>query len=219
MMERTGPIDDPKAILRQCSRGFWGAITPNQSASEFLALLERVRAARPSCILEIGTANGGTLFAFTRVATAEAHLISLDLPGGAGGGGYPEWKIPLYERFALPGQRLDLVRDDSHDPAVRRQIVEILGGRAIDFLFIDGDHSYEGVRQDFETFAPLVRPGGLIAFHDTVFCEGVQRFWGELAGTGRTRDEFRADSGRVYGIGLMTWDGGAGAQAGTPPAA
>ena len=34
---------------------------------------------------------------------------------------------------------------------------------AIDFLFLDGDHSYEGVRRDFENYAPLVRPGGIVA--------------------------------------------------------
>ena len=39
-------------------------------------------------------------------------------------------------------------------------------GEKLDFLFIDGDHSYDGVKADFEMYAPMVRPGGLIAFHD-----------------------------------------------------
>lgn len=38
--------------------------------------------------------------------------------------------------------------------------------RPIDFLFIDGDHSPEGVRYDWETFEPLVKVNGIIAFHD-----------------------------------------------------
>jgi len=37
---------------------------------------------------------------------------------------------------------------------------------AIDLLFIDGDHSINGCSQDFELYAPKVKPGGLIAFHD-----------------------------------------------------
>jgi len=41
---------------------------------------------------------------------------------------------------------------------------------AIDFLFIDGDHSYEGVKADYERHKVKVRPGGLIALHDTVSC-------------------------------------------------
>lgn len=38
--------------------------------------------------------------------------------------------------------------------------------RYIDFLFIDGDHSYEGVLQDLEGWVPKVRSGGLVAGHD-----------------------------------------------------
>ena len=34
----------------------------------------------------------------------------------------------------------------------------------LDLLFIDGDHSYEGVRQDYKMYSKLVRDGGLIAF-------------------------------------------------------
>lgn len=36
----------------------------------------------------------------------------------------------------------------------------------IDFLFIDGDHSIEGCKSDFELYAHKIVPGGFIAFHD-----------------------------------------------------
>lgn len=36
----------------------------------------------------------------------------------------------------------------------------------IDFLFIDGDHRYEAVRQDIDSWLPHVRDGGIIAGHD-----------------------------------------------------
>jgi hypothetical protein len=39
--------------------------------------------------------------------------------------------------------------------------------REICVLFIDGDHSYEGVMKDFERWSPMVVAGGLVAFHDT----------------------------------------------------
>jgi predicted O-methyltransferase YrrM len=48
-------------------------------------------------------------------------------------------------------------------------------GQAIDFLFIDGDHAYEGVRKDWELYSPLLAEGALVAFHDTGWAEGVQR--------------------------------------------
>jgi predicted O-methyltransferase YrrM len=37
----------------------------------------------------------------------------------------------------------------------------------IDFIFIDGDHSYEGLRADWEAWSPLVAPDGIIALHDS----------------------------------------------------
>lgn len=45
----------------------------------------------------------------------------------------------------------------------------------IDFLFIDGDHNYEGVKVDWDLYKPLLRDGSLIAFHDTGWAEGVQK--------------------------------------------
>jgi predicted O-methyltransferase YrrM len=42
----------------------------------------------------------------------------------------------------------------------------VLNEQNLDFLFIDGDHTYKGVKEDFEMYSPLVRKGGVIAFHD-----------------------------------------------------
>lgn len=50
----------------------------------------------------------------------------------------------------------------------------------IDFLFIDGDHSYEGCRIDFEAWIPKVRDGGMVIFHDVLWAEGVQRVIREM---------------------------------------
>lgn len=48
----------------------------------------------------------------------------------------------------------------------------------IGLLFIDADHVYESVKQDFEAFAPLVVPGGVVAFHDS-WADGPSRVIGE----------------------------------------
>jgi predicted O-methyltransferase YrrM len=39
----------------------------------------------------------------------------------------------------------------------------------IDLLFVDGDHSYEGVKADWVTFKPRMSPSGLVVFHDTIW--------------------------------------------------
>jgi predicted O-methyltransferase YrrM len=78
-------------------------------------------------------------------------------------------------------------------------------------LFIDGDHSYEGVKKDFEMYSPLVAEGGLIAFHDiavhTKFtgCE-VDRLWNEIKPAFRHR-EIIADLKQGWaGIGVVWKD-------------
>ena len=46
----------------------------------------------------------------------------------------------------------------------------------LDVLFIDGDHSYEGVKADYERHAKNVKPNGTILLHDPMSCEGVGEF-------------------------------------------
>ena len=52
---------------------------------------------------------------------------------------------------------------------------------AVDFIFIDGDHSYEGVKTDFDLWFPKLKKGGLIVFHDWEWAEGVKRVINEDA--------------------------------------
>ena len=63
-----------------------------------------------------------------------------------------------------------------------QKIKAILKDNKVDFLFIDGDHSHEGVKKDFEMYSPLVRKGGIIAFHDIVpfGYPTLHKFWNEV---------------------------------------
>jgi cephalosporin hydroxylase len=139
-----------------------------QKRLEIVEFLKIVSELKPSVLLEIGTAAGGTLYLFPKVAQPNALIISVDLPGGTYGGGYPERKIPFYKSFARDRQRIELVRADSHNPETLQRVKDVLGDRRIDLLFIDGDHTYEGVKKDFELYSPLVRLGGIVALHDIV---------------------------------------------------
>jgi predicted O-methyltransferase YrrM len=47
--------------------------------------------------------------------------------------------------------------------------------RHIDFLFIDGDHSYEGCMKDWTLCRPFLVSGSLVVFHDIGWATGVQR--------------------------------------------
>lgn len=185
-------------------------IRPWQFRGEMEQLADELSDRKPSTIVEIGTANGGTLFMASRVAADDALLVSIDLPEGPYGGGYPESKIPVYKSFARAGQRIELIRDDSHDPRTYEQLISLLGTRRIDYLFIDGDHTYEGAKQDFENYSKLVAPGGLIVFHDIVvhpdLSTNVNKLWMELKEK-YTHREFVRDWGqRRFGIGVLHAD-------------
>jgi predicted O-methyltransferase YrrM len=182
-----------------------------QIPSELMALGEILAARRPKHALEIGTALGGTLFFLTRLADPQATIISVDLPGGEFGGGYGSIRAWLYKRFARHGQRLQLLRGDSHSMDMLNRVKAALGGQALDYLFIDGDHTYEGAKRDFELYAPLVCPGGIIALHDIANhpsasgCE-VSRFWNQVK-SGYHHTEIIKDPEQGWaGIGVLYVD-------------
>lgn len=91
-------------------------------------------------------------------------------------------------------------------------------GQLLDFLFIDGDHGYEAVSRDFDWYSKLVRPGGIVAFHDVAdhpinepFGNQVFWFWQHLK-TKRLHDrcwelmndtDARADWAGLMGIGVI----------------
>jgi len=61
------------------------------------------------------------------------------------------------------------------------------GGIAIDYLHIDADHHYDGVKRDWDLFHPLVTPTGVITLHDTANYRepcGVPRLVEEIRATG-----------------------------------
>jgi predicted O-methyltransferase YrrM len=167
-----------------------------------------VAAAAPKRSLEIGTYRGGTLYLLCNFSAPDARIISLDLPRGSFGGGYHWAKIPLFKCFARNHQSLRLVRADSHLPETKERIATILGGEFLDFLFIDGDHTYEGVKRDFEMYAPLVRPGGIVSFHDIAEhppeerCE-VSKFWNEIKQRHPHREVVENPAQGWAGIGIL----------------
>lgn len=160
-------------------------VQPGQVREEITSLLTILAKRKPKVILEIGTCNGGTLFLASRASSPNGVIVSVDLPGGRFGGGYPEWRIPFYKSFAMHEQKICLIREDSHAPSTLDMVETALEGRRLDFLLIDGDHTYDGVKTDFEMYGKLVRKGGMIALHD-IFPSppqagcGVNKFWREI---------------------------------------
>lgn len=196
-----------KEVLKLVDFVYSHTIVPMQIRSELMELAEIIAALKPVRALEIGTARGGTLFLLCRLAAARATVISVDLPHGDFGAGYSPLRIPLYKRFAGPGQTLHLIRADSHRTDTLQRVTNILRAEPLDYLFIDGDHTYEGVKRDFQMYSPLVRKGGRVVFHDIApHPQGlggeVPRFWSEIKDQYLSR-EIITDSTGGYGIGVL----------------
>jgi predicted O-methyltransferase YrrM len=199
----------PRAI--QLSRHAIRNLRALQRTTELSRAVALVRERRPATVVEIGSYRGGTLYCWARVSTPDARLVSIDLAVGEQmekygyGAGDPHG----LRNLVLPTQDLHVILGDSHSAEVRDQLIAALGVRPIDFLFIDGDHTYAGVKSDYETYAPLVRPQGLIGFHDIVPNSGmpdleVWKFWNELKSSGRSwRECIDAGGGTGMGIGFV----------------
>ncbi len=143
-------------------------IAPWQYPEELVQLAKEIEIRRPRTVVEIGTASGGTLFLACCLATDDALLVSLDLPDGEFGGGFPNWKGPLYKEFARGHQTVEIIRGNSHSQEVEAQLQNVIGNRKIDYLFLDGDHTYDGVKKDFETYSKFLDEDAIVAFHDIV---------------------------------------------------
>jgi predicted O-methyltransferase YrrM len=184
-------------------------LVASQKYDELVAFLAKMRDLRPRRVCEIGTSAGGTLYAFTRVAAPDAVIIAVDLV-------LPAPTRHLRARLGRESQTIVGIEGDSREPATKQAVERALGGEPLDVLFIDGDHSYDGVRSDFELYGPLVREGGLIGIHDinedystrhgrqTPSVSGdVPRFWREVTGRYRSEEIIAEPDQDGYGIGVI----------------
>lgn len=81
----------------------------------------------------------------------------------------------------LPGEMAKLMNIDKDWTFIEGDSKKVEWSDKVDVLFIDGDHSYEGARADFEKYEPFVKRDGLILMHDVLPRQfGVRKFWEEI---------------------------------------
>ena len=150
---------------------------------------------KPKLIVEIGSDEGGTLWAWQQLGCRVIGVTLADGPFGSA------------PRVKVNSHGCEMVYGDSHDAATVERLQDVVAGDRVDVLFIDGDHTLQGVKSDFECFSSLVRPGGVVAFHD--ICDHphhptvqVKAFWDTLDWNGQ-REEIVADPVDWGGIGVL----------------
>lgn len=160
-----------KAALAEADR--WGI---EQHGDEVWPFCEWLLARDPIVnVVEIGIRRGGTCAIWHELSSG--LVVGVDLRD--------EFSIARHVELAEAYPRFRSVLGDSHAADTRASVLRALDSASIDLLFIDGDHSAEGVRQDFDMYGPLVRAGGVIAFHDIQphpTTLGVRDFWRDLQG-------------------------------------
>lgn len=180
-----------------------------QKGKEFQELCTEVGIKKPRVIVEIGTRDGGSLWMLSQYAPAGSTIISIDLENALWGrpGTYRNRDRAL-AALSNKGYITHKINADSQLDSTRAELEAILAGRPINFLFIDGDHTYGGVKRDWDLYKDLVEPGGLIAFHDISDCPSkapkvkVPQLWSEIKGNYKHK-EFIQDPGDVMGIGVL----------------
>ena len=77
------------------------------------------------------------------------------------------------ENLKQHGDRVQMIRETSSDAASK--IKTITEKAEFDFIFVDGDHSYETTLADCEAYYPLLKKGGLFCGHDYTTLESVKK--------------------------------------------
>lgn len=157
------------------------------AAEEILIINQLVKRAQPKVLFEIGTFTGRTTLNLAACSPDDARVFTLDLK--------PEdlrrTKFPMYASEVLYVDKPASGTSFASSPLVRK-ITQLYGDSAVfdfspwrgrvDFIFIDGAHTYEYVHSDTRCALDLLREGrGTIIWHDYLMVEGLTRALNELA--------------------------------------
>lgn len=149
-----------------------------------IALFSLVRTQRPQKLFEIGTFRGLTTVQLAMNTDESAHIYTLDIE--------PEARKTLADGSFDAGVADDIVGQLYRQTPYASRITQIFCdsrkfdpapfAKQIDFVFIDACHDYEFVKNDTDKAMQMIRPGGIIAWHDySRTFTGVKRCLEELA--------------------------------------
>jgi len=155
---------------------------------------------RPAVFVELGTHTGNSYFSFCQSISENktgTQAYAVDTWKGDGHAGFYDESV--FKSVELTNQDYEpfstLLRSTFDDAS------EYFENKSIDLLHIDGFHTYEAVKHDFETWLPKMSDNGVILFHDTNVKRenfGVHHLWGELSQKHNTLEFFHSN-----GLGIL----------------
>ncbi|OGS71891.1 MAG: hypothetical protein A2063_05640 [Gallionellales bacterium GWA2_60_142] len=138
---------------------------------------------RPRTYVELGTHYGASFFAVCQAIEEykiDCFPVAIDLWVGDKHAGY--YQEDVYSTFKWIHQN----KYSGVGSALRKDFSEAaqdFEAKSIDLIHIDGLHTYEAVKNDYETWLPKVTENGVLLFHDTAVRErgfGVWELWDEI---------------------------------------
>jgi predicted O-methyltransferase YrrM len=143
-----------------------GLDKPETQTTEAERAMLRVHVAGCSRIVEIGVFEGFTTRMLAEASDDDAVVFGVD-PFYAGrlGTSWGLWIARFFNRSYLATGKVKLVCTLSTDVGEEVPV-------PVDYVFIDGDHTLEGITADWEFWSARVRPNGIIALHDTLLQSG-----------------------------------------------
>jgi predicted O-methyltransferase YrrM len=158
--DRIDGFEDLVFLFHSDSQANFGIILLSLENASYLFKL--VRSLDSPRIVEIGRYRGGSTFLMACASDEGARIISIDLFVSNS-----EWDeghdldkelMDALSKYEL-NHKVELVVGDSSTFR--------MGEESVDLVFVDGDHSYDGVKGDFENWYPALRTGGHILFDDS----------------------------------------------------
>jgi predicted O-methyltransferase YrrM len=173
--------------------------------AEIAALSSIIKHTKVRNIFEIGTYQGNTTLQLAANSPGDAKITTLDLP--------PRWNedrraIMTPEIFKNVTDRMTVGVQYKETPYADK-IKQVFADSAnmnwsqlpgpFDFIFIDGCHYYEYVKKDTENALRVLRPGGIIVWHDYGMIKDVSRAVDETS----KKLQIYAISGTRLAVGLL----------------
>jgi Methyltransferase domain len=159
-----------------------------------------VHQTRPLVIVELGTHTGNSYFAFCqsiRELKFSSKAYAVDTWQGDDQAGFYGDEVfrEVSEHNKLYSDFSTLIRKTFD------QALDSFEEKSIDLLHIDGLHTYEAVKHDFESWLPKLKPNAIVLFHDTnvhLDSFGVHKLWSELSRTYETVEFLHS-----HGLGIL----------------
>lgn len=171
------PDINPVAVKCRTDPTYASSFYPNNTVStsepdtgETLYMLARLL--KPENVIEVGGHVGAATIVMAQALedNQQGMLYTVNLED--------EHCLLIERHVAEAGltHRVQVYQSDSVEAVTRHKLPP---GEVI---FIDGDHSYDGAKRDFEAYIPLLAKNGVMIYHDTIKIMALRRLMGEIAG-------------------------------------